>query len=584
MLTLALPFAAAGAAGAPQAPLGPNVQLFRPDMPLADIQRIADKIAAQQLDNQFGDERYALLFEPGTYGSRDHALNIKVGYYTEVAGLGLSPTDVHINGVIQVRNRCFKGGCVALDSFWRSLSNLSIDIPPGRPDCDAEIWAVSQAAPVRRIKVTGGDFKLTDKCSAPAFASGGFIADSVFDGDVLNGVQQQFFVRNSRLAHWVGGNWNQVFLGVEGDVPHCPKGNPNCPYFSVPQTPVSREAPYLYQDAKGAYQVRRPAVRMQSAGVSWAQPPESAASIPLARFFVAAPKDDAAAINAALSRGEHLLLTPGVYRLSEPLRVSHRGQIVLGLGFPTLAPERGGAAMEIAAPGVTLSGLLFEAGRAPSRELLRVGEPHEAGDARDPTSLHDVFFRVGGAAMGQAVVSLVVNQSHVILDHVWAWRADHGAVGWDENLADTGVIVRGDDVSAYGLFVEHYQKTEVVWEGNDGMVIFLQNEMPYDPPDQASWRASPTHDGYPAFKVADGVRRFHGVGFGSYNYFNRGVAIFAASAFEMPASLAPGSLEDAFTIFLNAVASGGVRHVVNERGGAATAKNPDLAVRVDSYP
>jgi hypothetical protein len=108
--------------------------------------------------------------------------------------------------------------------------------------------------------------------------------------------------------------------------------------------------------------------------------------------------------------------------------------------------------------------------------------------------------------------------------------------------------------------------------------------MPYDAPSQQRWRASADHDGYPAFKVAGGIRHFRGMAFGSYNYFNRGVEVFADNAFEVPATLPPGSLKDAFTIFLNPAASGGVRHVVNDHGGSATAKNPDIAVRIAAYP
>ena len=99
----------------------------------------------------------------------------------------------------------------------------------------------------------------------------------------------------------------------------------------------------------------------------------------------------------------------------------------------------------------------------------------------------------------------------MVLDDIWAWRADHGTgVGWTQNTADTGLVVNGDDVDATGLFVEHYQKYEVVWNGEHGSVIFFQNEMPYDVPSQAAWRSTPTTDGYAAFKVAAGragVRR-----------------------------------------------------------------------------
>jgi hypothetical protein len=48
---------------------GPNVYIFTPNMPLSQIQATVDAVATQQVPNQFGIQRYALLFEPGTYGS-----------------------------------------------------------------------------------------------------------------------------------------------------------------------------------------------------------------------------------------------------------------------------------------------------------------------------------------------------------------------------------------------------------------------------------------------------------------------------------------------------------------------------------
>jgi hypothetical protein len=173
----------------------------------------------------------------------------------------------------------------------------------------------------------------------------------------------------------------------------------------------------------------------------------------------------------------------------------------------------------------------------------------------------------------------------VIIDNIWAWRADHGqGVGWTVNTAGTGVVVNGDDVTAYGLFVEHYQKYEVSWNGNGGRTYFFQNEMPYDPPSQAAWMEAPGVDGYPAFKVGDSVTSFHGYGMGSYSFFNQGVDIFAARAFEVPATLPPGSLNDLLTIFLSTAGSGGILNVVNDTGGSSTIANPDTPVTVTSYP
>jgi len=117
--------AAPPSAGQPD--FGPNVKIFDPSMSTSEIQATVDAIASQQVGNQFGPQRYALVFKPGTYGSAAAPLNFQVGYYTSVSGLGLSPTDVVINGSVYVRNQCdAAGSCVALNNFWRSLSNLTI--------------------------------------------------------------------------------------------------------------------------------------------------------------------------------------------------------------------------------------------------------------------------------------------------------------------------------------------------------------------------------------------------------------------------------------------------------------------------
>src|SRR5947208_8738166 len=240
------------------------------------------------------------------------------------------------------------------------------------------------------------------------------------------------------------------------------------------------------------------------------------------------------------------------------------------------------------AKGILISGMIFDAGATNSPVLLQVGSGHARSDneASDPTALQDVFFRIGGAEPGRATTSLIVNSDNVILDDIWAWRADHGdGVGWTENTADTGVIVNGDDVTAYGLFVEHYQKYEVIWNGNRGTDIFFQNEMPYDPPSQAAWMEAPGVDGWAAFKVASTVTSFSGYGMGSYSFFNQGVNIYAAHAFEVPANLPASSLHDLLTIFLDAKAgSGGILNVINNTGGSSTAANPDVPVTVVSYP
>jgi hypothetical protein len=583
---------------------GPGVHVFSPAMDQATIQAQLNEVAMAQVHNEFGSRRDAVLFEPGTYGSKDDPLIFQVGYYTSVAGLGLSPADVVINGEIEVFNNVCSGtgvnfGCFALTNFWRSLSNLTINVTrsknpvyvpappdPGGPFCEQsnEIWAVSQAAPMRRV-VINGFTTFMDYCGPKAFASGGFVADSKLNG-VLNGSQQQWLTRNSTIDFWTNAVWNQVFSGVIGAPA---QSFPSPTFTTLATSPVTREAPYLYLDSAGNYNVFVPSVQYGSAGTSWASGQTAGTSIPIDQFFVAQPADSAATINAALGRGRNLILTPGVYHLDQSIDVSRPDTVVLGLGFPTLVPDNGIVSMTVArAKGMMISGIIFDAGPTSSPILLQVGSGHARSDneASDPSALHDVFFRIGGATPGRATIALVIDSDNVILDDIWSWRADHGnGVGWTANTADTGVVVNGDNVTAYGLFVEHYQKFNVIWNGNGGTDVFFQNEMPYDVPDQSAWMEAPGVDGWAAFKVGSSVTSFRGYGMGSYSFFNQGVNIYAERAFEVPTSLPPSSLHDLLTIFLDpAHGSGGIRHVVNDSGGSSTIANPDTPVTVVSYP
>src|SRR5438309_107077 len=375
---------------------GPNVYIFNPGMPQSEIQATVDAVAAQQVPNQFGTQRYAFLFEPGTYGSSTNPLNFQIGYYTTVAGLGLSPNDVVINGSVYVRNQCFgANNCTALVNFWRSLSNLTINVTTPNFGCySGEFWAVSQAAPMRRVHINGLT-TLMDYCTPPSFASGGFIADSEFDGStVINGSQQQWVVRNSNLDGWTNGVWNQVFSGVVGAPAQCFPAQKSCggPYTTLANSPVTREAPYLYVDSSGNYNVFVPSVQRNSAGITWTDGATPGSSIPITKFFIAQPTDSAATITSALARGEDLILTPGIYNLDQSIVVTHPDTVVLGLGFPTLIPEHGNVSMSvISARGVMISGLIFDAGAKNSPALLVVGIGHGGSDASDPTALYDVF-------------------------------------------------------------------------------------------------------------------------------------------------------------------------------------------------
>jgi hypothetical protein len=432
-----------------------------------------------------------------------------------------------------------------------------------------------------------------DYCTGPSYASGGFIADSQFSGGVTNGSQQQYFVRNSKLGSWSNAVWNQVFAGVTGAPA---QSFPTPPYTTLATNPESREKPFLYVDSNDHYNVFVPDAKLNSSGTTWSGGQTAGHSIPIEDFFIAKPTDSVQTINNALARGKNLIFTPGIYNVSRTIEVKRPDTIVLGMGLATIVPQHGVVPMKVAdVKGVEISDLIFDAGPVNSPVLLQVGSEHaDKGQARehnhwsdsaDPTTLSDVYFRIGGANLGKATVSLEVNADNVILDNIWAWRADHGTgAGWTSNTADTGLIVNGDNVVATGLFVEHYQKNEVIWNGDDGKIIFFQNEMPYDPPSQAAWTQPDGTLGYPAIRVTNNVGTFQAWGMGSYSFFNQGVNIYSANAFVVPTTLAAGSLHDLLTIFLSTAGFGGILNVVNDTGGSSTIANPDTVVPVVSYP
>jgi hypothetical protein len=578
-LAVAAPAASPHVTGGPD--FGPGVVVFDPSTPTAEIQAAFDKALKQQEFNEFGTQRYAFLFKPGQYN-----VDAQLGYYMSVYGLGLSPDDVSVNGEVRVEGqRQPNGGYSGLTNFWRSAENLSVT-----PTDGINWWAVSQAAPLRRVHIKGGLFLFPRQ---DGYTSGGYLADSKVDGVVVNASQQQWLTRDSSIGSWSNGVWNQVFSGVKGAPPQSfstvPYDPP--PYTTLDTSPVTREKPFLYVDSADHYNVMVPALRENSSGTSWSDGAAAGTSIPIDDFFIAKPSDSVRTINDALSAGRNLIFTPGIYHLDHTIKVKRADTVVLGLGNPTLIPDNGVVAMKVAdVKGVKLAGLLFDAGTVNSPELLEVGTEHadrgndrahdHRSDAADPTMIQDVFFRVGGSGPGKATTSLVVNSNNTVIDDVWAWRADHGAgVGWDTNTADTGVVVNGNDVTAYGLFVEHYQKYQLVWNGENGRTIMFQNEMPYDPPSAAAWQ----HDGvtgYAAYKVADTVKHHEAWGLGSYCNFTADPTIHAARGFEVPNT--PGvKLHDVLTVSLGG--AGVIDHVVNDTGGPAqgTATTP---VNIVSYP
>ena len=514
------------------------------------MQAEIDRVYALQQHNEFGPERNAFLFLPGEY-----KLDMPIGFYTEVAGLGATPDATHISGNVHVDAASRRNNNNATTTFWRSAENFSVT-----PTSGTMQWAVSQAVAMRRLHIHG-DLVLHQH---RGWASGGWMSETLVDGNVDSGSQQQWISRNSDWKSWTGSNWNMVFVGV----PHAPNGDwPVPPYTKVALTPVVREKPYLEVDAANHWLIRVPDLRRDTTGVSWNTPnPAPTRTIPFSHVYIAHPDHDTAAtINAQLAHGKHLLLTPGIYNLDEPINVTHPNTVVLGLGFATLHPTHGNAALTTAdADGIILAGLLIDAGETLSPVLVQVG-PHNASarHERNPISLSDIFFRVGGAGVGRANINLEINANDTLIDHTWIWRADHGAgVGWDKNLSNNGLVVNGNNVTVYGLFVEHHQQFQVLWNANHGRTYFYQSEIPYDPPNQAAYSSAPGTDGWASYKVADTVTDHEAWGLGAYSVFTY-PSVFLSRAIEVPTT--PNvRFHDMITVCL--LSNGGIRHIINNAG------------------
>ena len=100
-----------------------NVKVFSPNQDSLTQQTIDNIFQTQgghdpAFNGQFSNERYALLFQPGTYN-----VDVNIGFYTTLMGMGKSPKDTNIENVIcQNGDFDYTGG--ALDNFWRSAENF----------------------------------------------------------------------------------------------------------------------------------------------------------------------------------------------------------------------------------------------------------------------------------------------------------------------------------------------------------------------------------------------------------------------------------------------------------------------------
>ncbi len=487
---------------------GKNVLVFDDSMDQDSIKRTLHALHEQQKFNEFGSERYALLFKPGTYD-----LDITVDYYVQALGLGMYPGNVIINGAVQSVTTTSSNNVSnkVTTMFWRGAENFKVV-----PQHGAMVyWAVSQAAPYRRMHVAG-DINF-DKGS---WASGGVLANSLVEGRAGLTSGQQWMTRNSSIGSWEGGNWNRVFIGVEG----APNDSwPDKPTTIIDKTPVVREKPFLTYTESGNYAVFVSALLRETSGPSWINRNEEGALIPIDSFHIAYPdKDNATSINQALADGKHILFTPGIYTLDTTLTVTKPNTVILGLGLPTLIPQNGAIALAtLDIPGIKLAGFMVDAGPGLSPTLIQIGAGNSDYDYPDtPISLHDIYCRVGGAVAGQAETTVTINSNYVIADHFWLWRADHGVgTEWMDGQNKHGLVVNGDHVTIYGLFNEHFQAYQTLWNGEYGRTYFYQSEIPYHPPSIEVWNDK-GKAGYASYKVADNVQNHEAYGLGIYSFFS----------------------------------------------------------------
>ena len=559
-------------------------------------------------NGQFSTERYAFLFKPGTYTD-----DVPVGFYTTVAGLGEAPGDVIFAGekgvYCEEGDYVFSGG--ALDTFWRSAENFRTQANWSNTGNTGMLWAVSQAAPLRRIQVDNALtlYEYEPPYQGAGYASGGYFANlevgfgsgNTNDNHAHNskdtrrkgtasasglrgksppnansvvslGSQQQWFARNSKVSDWQGGVWNVVVTGVEGaPASHCGTGQGTIPITNVATTPLIAEKPFISIDSSGKYSLIVPSVKTDSSGTEFTT--NTATSIPFENVYVSSPTDTADIINAKLSAGLHVVLAPAIYDLDAPLELSHDNQILYGLGMVTLRPTKGTAVVNVGnVDGARICGVIVQAGPvvngATSPALIQFGDGTHSGSASNPSFMHDVFGRVGGpdgtAANPVAASAIVrVASGYVIGDNMWFWRADHtvgGAADLQHNKVNHGLVVTGDDVTMYGLAVEHTLMDLVQWFGERGATYFFQSELPYTVDETFGT------NGYAGYRVNDTVKDHAGYGIGVYsNFVNSPVDVSSAI-------VVPSGMEDKFvapvTIFLNG--DGTIQHVINEKGDAVT--------------
>jgi len=510
-------------------------------------------------------------YDSGGSGSASSktANSIELGFYSHIGGLGKTPSAVKLGSVFTRPH--LSGGANATCTFWRSMENVSVTRDFA--------WTVSQSTSARRMLIESTSKYISDIGDTNFWGSGGFIADTHYTTSRPNwGGQQQWYTRNTVFPMGsapMGGSYNMVWQGC---VNPPASDDTNTP---VATTPIIREKPFLFLDDDGDYKIFVPAWQKDRKGTSWSgsEMGVGVAQDLLKDWFVAKQGDTDIEINKALQAGKNVFFTPGHYALNAPIQVNRKDAILLGAGIAsvTLEPTDSnvwGCIFADDKDGIIIAGLLMDSFNSTTYQIRIGNEKAAMNHASNPILLADITCRVGGVQSKnvQIQASMQINSNNVVGDHFWLWRADHGSqpggkMRWTRDRCKNGLIVTGDDVTLYALFAEHYQEYEVLWLGERGRTFFLQNEPPYDAPDQASWSSQGGRvNGYAAFKVANSVKEHHTIGMGSYAVFTgTDGKVNKKNGFEIPN--APNVRLEKMVITKFA-GPGNIQNVLNATGGS----------------
>jgi hypothetical protein len=645
-------------------------------------------LAQQQNTAQWTNKHYAVLVAPGTYNlaagwspADTTPPTFELGYYTQVAGVGLDNSQTNLFPGVEVHNQCGLnqgdpvpmwgqmppqgnepgqiGMCTkvgGLNNFWRGVENLTMD-PSLLPQSSnpsygpSLLLAVSQASPLRNLHVLGTDKNLL-LCDwhgsnySCGYTSGGFMANSKVDGSFIPGAQQQWITRNSDLARSEMAIWNSVFVGnnvsewiwkpqdaSQKTNPYLPSNsnaswiNPDVvgPIQNYPLTlqstmpTVIREKPFVTctdtcNDDNPIWKIALPQLReVGSKGSLSNFNDANLIDIDNNVFYLSAKtsgvtvsSDDIITVNAevianinqALSNGNSLLIAPGVYHLDGgTINVSQNGSVVLGLGMPSLVCTNGPCLNVTAQQDVDVAGITFDAGYTMTPALLQIGQANQDdfSNPNKPVVLHDVFVRVAETQYStrqtpdrQTFAGIIIYTNNVIGDNLWIWRADHdkasyvnevannNLVQWDQDIGYYGLIVNGNNVSIYGLAVEHWRDYQTLWNGNNGKVYFYQSELPYTIPTSgtSAWQCHSSPDPQnlslgsadsknvcASYMVNSTVNSHFATGLGIYSYFANN-PVKAPSAIIAPTNSSQVVLEHMVTNWLDGNLASGITNIL----------------------